>query len=823
MFERFADTTRQAINIAGTEAEAMMAEIGTAHLLLGILQVESARGSELYEHLTAHGVGLDLLREAARKRVDVTDEIVTRAGVTFTSNAQKAIGKAGLRAGEWNDERVEPHHLLIALLDLTASTARDSLHDCNTDFAGLHRTLVSAYAPQNADAARPSAQPAKGKPAAGAAARRKYSLDQFARNLNQAARDGQLSPVLDRDDEILEIAEILTRWGKNTPVLVGEPGVGKTAVVEGFAQAIVARTAPRAVWDREVWAVDLGAMIAGARYRGDFEDRLQAVVADAAENPGYVLFFDEVHALLGAGSAEGSLDAATILKPALARGEVQAIGATTESDYAKHLERDEAFARRLQRVDVAEPALERACAMLSGLAERIADHHRLIIDPSAVEAAVALTHRYLPARRLPDKAIDALASAAARAALRRSVEPAELSVVEAQIDALRDGNAVPGGLRSSLERDNELARLCRRRDGLLASCVDADGSQLRLTDDDVAQVVHLWTKIPLAQISGSELDRYQAMEQDLDRRVVGQRAATSAVSRALRRRRAGLSRGRRPTGSFLFVGPTGVGKSELARALAGWMFGDDDAVLRLDMSEYMEQHSVARLVGAPPGYTGHQEGGVLIDRVRARPYQVLLIDEIEKAHPDVLNVFLQILEDGSLTDGRGRRAQFTETLIIFTSNAGAEAGARRIGFAAGDPDAARQERTLAELGRYFRPEFLNRMDEVVCFSPLGVDHLREIVDLLLGDVRAALAERGLLLELDESAIAQLIDAGFDDKLGARPLRRAVQRLVEDPVADLLLDGTLPDTGSVTATVDGHGALAFTTRRARRVRRTAARR
>ena len=641
------------------------------------------------------------------------------------------------------------------------------------------------------------------------------TLNSFSRDLTKLAREGMLDPVIGRESEIQRVVQILSRRTKNNPCLIGEPGVGKTAVVEGLAQMIAGGNVPETIADRRVMTLDLSGMVAGSKYRGEFEERIKKVISEVTEDGNVLLFLDEIHTIIGAGGAEGAIDASNILKPSLARGEIQLIGATTREEYRKYIEKDAALERRFQPVVVEEPTEEQSIAILKGLRPKYEEHHKVTITDEALVAAVRLSSRYINDRFLPDKAIDLIDEAASKIRLTTYVEPAEIKSLTEDIDKLEiqkeqaiknEAYEKAGDIKKRQQKKRERIEKIREK-----WQKEKTSRKLTVGEGEIADVVSGWTKIPVRKLAEEESERLRKLESILHERVVGQEEAVTAVAKAIRRGRVGLKDPKRPIGSFLFLGPTGVGKTELCKALAEAMFGTENALIRVDMSEYMEKHSVSKMIGSPPGYVGYEEGGQLSEKVRRNPYSVILFDEIEKAHPDVFNILLQVLDDGHITDAQGRKIDFKNTVLIMTSNAGAEniISPKRLGFASNDDAKERyrfmKERVMEEVKRMFKPEFLNRIDEIIVFHQLSQDHMKEIVDIMLkGICRRTLAQMNLKLTVDDSAKAFLVEKGYDEKYGARPLRRAIQNLLEDGLAEAVLDGKVKAGDEVTVTKGDDG-------------------
>jgi len=682
---------------------------------------------------------------------------------------------------------VGTEHILMALIREKEGVAFKILSDLGADFGELENGIYNVTG-ENAEQGEKGAKKDAKTP----------KLDKFGRDLTKAAKDGELDPVIGRAQEIERITQILSRRTKNNPVLIGEPGVGKSAIAEGLAQRIADGGVPELLRDKRVVSLDLAGMIAGTKYRGEFEDRLKDVLKDLKGSGSVILFIDEIHTIVGAGAAEGAMDAASILKPALARGEIQMVGATTYDEYRKHIEKDAALERRFQPVTVGEPTIEEATEILKGLRDRYEAHHRVKITDEALKAAVELSDRYLTDRFLPDKAIDLMDEAASKVRLSLYTAPPDLKELEEKKEELRKekDQAIT---HQNFERAAELRDEEKKLEKQIAEMKkewekDTNQREGEVTEKEIAEIVSNWTNIPLIKLTEDEAKRLLDLEDTLHHRVIGQNEACMAVAKAIRRSRAGLKDPKRPVGSFIFLGPTGVGKTELTRALAEALFGDEDSMIRLDMSEYMEKHAVSKLIGSPPGYVGFDEGGQLTEKIRRHPYSVLLLDEIEKAHPDVFNIMLQILEDGRLTDSKGRLVDFKNCVIIMTSNLGAtNIEAKRIGFSVAESDRGFEQMKqgiMEELKKAFRPEFINRLDDIIVFHKLSKEHTKQIVKLMLGNVIKRLEEREIFLDYSEETVEYLAKEGFDENYGARPLRRMIQQIVEDELSEEILKGNI---------------------------------
>jgi ATP-dependent Clp protease ATP-binding subunit ClpC len=786
VFERFTDRARRVLVLAQEEARLLNHSfIGTEHILLGLIHEGEGVAAKALEQL---GISLEAVREKVEETIGLSGTAPT-GSPPFTPRAKKVLELSLREALQLGHNYIGTEHMLLGLVREGEGVAAQVLVSLGADLTRVRQQviqLLSGY--QGKEAVGAGASSSSDAPSGSPV------LDQFGRNLTQLARDGKLDPVIGRDKEIERVMQVLSRRTKNNPVLIGEPGVGKTAIVEGLSQRIVANDVPETLRNKQLYTLDLGALVAGSRYRGDFEERLKKVLKEIRTRGDIILFIDELHTLVGAGAAEGAIDAASILKPMLARGELQTIGATTLDEYRKHLEKDAALERRFQPIKVDQPSVAHTIEILKGLRDRYESHHSVTITDQALVAAANLADRYLADRYLPDKAIDLIDEAGSRLRIRRMSTPPDYRKLEAEIARIRKEKD------SALERqaydqakklaEQEKERLDRK--AAMENQWRSEGMELfDVVDEEViAEVLANWTGIPVYRLTEEETAKLLRMEEELHKRVIGQEEAIKALARAIRRTRAGLKDPKRPSGSFIFLGPTGVGKTELAKTLAEFLFDDEDALIQLDMSEYMEKHTVSRLVGSPPGYVGYEEGGQLTEAVRRKPFSVVLFDEVEKAHPDVFNALLQILEDGRLTDAQGRSVDFKNTVLIMTSNLGtADLRKANVGFAKSS-EAVTYERMKAKvheaLKAHFRPEFLNRIDEIVVFHELNRDEVVQIVDLMTKRTARQLEAQGMGLELTPAAKALLAEKGYDPTLGARPLRRAIQQLVEDPLSERIL-------------------------------------
>ena len=802
-FAKFTERGQRALQAAQREAAQLgRAYVGTEHLLLGVL-TDPGAARDVLGGITLEAARNEIIQILGRGEDDAPVKVMV-----YTPRTKKVLEQSVREAQELKQKYVGVEHLLLALMREREGVAAHVLIKMGLDLNKARESLLRMIG-----GGQESPAPAEGTPRENETP----TLDQFARDLTQAARAGELDPVIGRSREIERIVQILSRRTKNNPVLIGEPGVGKSAIVEGLAQLIIEGNIPEILRNKRVVSLDLASMLAGAKYRGEFEERLKNAMGEIRKAGNVILFIDELHTIVGAGASEGAIDAANILKPMLARGEIQCVGATTLNEYHKHIEKDSALERRFQPVNVGEPTREESVEILMGLRDRYEAHHRVQITDDAIRAAVNLSDRYISDRFLPDKAIDLIDEAASRVRIKAFTAPPDMKEQEAKLEALNketeEAVAHEDFEKAARLRDekkqlnNEMAE--RRRDW-----EQRRNAKIEIVgQDEVAQIVSAWTGIPVTRMTEDEAARLVNLEEILHARVVGQEEAVKAVSRAVRRARAGLKDPNRPIGSFIFLGPTGVGKTELCKALGEALFGDEDSLIRIDMSEYMEKYSVSRLIGSPPGYVGYEEGGQLTEKVRRKPYAVILLDEVEKAHPDVFNILLQILEDGRLTDGQGRVVDFKNTVIVMTSNAGAHELKRQrsLGFGSSENTEkaydTMRENIMEEVKRTFRPEFLNRVDEIIVFHALEQSEIDQIARLMMRSVEKRLAERGIRLTVDEDALKLISAAGYDLQYGARPLRRAIQRMVEDALSEEILMGHIR-LGDEVRGVNRDGELKF---------------
>ena len=796
---RFTEKAQKAIQLAQSGAvELGHNYLGSEHLLLGLMREGGGVAATI---LAENGVTAD------RVLTRITEILETNPGAEvkfagFTPRTRKILQISATESQRSGAQNIGTEHILLAILKEGSNVALNILVDLGVQIHTLYNQLIKATgeenpvntgnkATQNKNASTPT-------------------LDQFGRDLTKLASDGKFDPIIGRDKEIERVVQILSRRTKNNPCLIGEPGVGKTAIAEGLAQRIVKGDIPEVLKDKRVFTLDLSSMVAGAKYRGEFEERLKKAMDEIISAGNVILFIDEMHTIIGAGAAEGAIDASNILKPSLARGELQVIGATTIAEYRKYVEKDAALERRFQPVTVGEPTIEETIEILKGIREKYESHHRVKITDEALTAAAKLSSRYITDRFLPDKAIDLMDEASSRSRLRTLTAPPELKELEQKIEAIKadKDKAIESQDFENAAKLRDSERELTEKLNSLRQNWEADNAACtkEIGEDDIAAIVANWTGIPVNRLAEDEATRLKNIENILHKRVVGQDEAVSAAARAIRRGRVGLKDPKRPIGSFIFLGPTGVGKTELSKAIAEAIFGDEDAMIRVDMSEYMEKHAVSRLVGSPPGYVGFDEGGQLTEKVRRKPYSVVLFDEIEKAHPDVFNILLQILEDGILTDSQGRRVDFRNTIVIMTSNLGARliTEPKKLGFGQEDAKANHEgikNNVMGELKRAFRPEFLNRIDEIIVFHQLSEENTRTIAALMLNTLKERLLVNGITAEFTDAAISELARAGFDPVYGARPLRRAIQSKIEDLFAEEMLDGKINDGDKVTVDFD----------------------
>jgi ATP-dependent Clp protease ATP-binding subunit ClpC len=808
MYERFTDRARKVMQLANQEAQRFNHEyIGTEHILLGLVKEGSGVAANVLKNLD---VDLRKIRLEVEKLVQSGPEMVTMGKLPQTPRAKKVIEYSMEEARNLNHNYVGTEHILLGLLREQEGVAAQVLMNLGLKLEEVREEVLNLLG-HGLEGGEGTGSERGGREASGGGGgsgessgssgkgskSKTPALDSFGRDLTELARQGKLDPVIGREREIERAIQVLCRRMKNNPVLLGEAGVGKTAIVEGFAQRVINGQVPELLADKRIVVLDLAMMVAGTKYRGQFEERIKAVMNEVRRARNTILFIDELHTLVGAGGAEGAIDAANVLKPALARGEIQCIGATTLDEYRKYIEKDSALARRFQEIIVDPPSKEETIAILKGLREKYEEHHRVQITDDAVTSAVEMSDRYIPARCLPDKAIDVIDEAGARVRLRSMSKPPDLKEIDEEVERLnkeKEEAVANQDFEKAAALRDQADKLKKKKDTITKEWREKSREADGVVDEEViAEVVSKMTGIPLTRLSTEDSVRLMKMEDDLHKRVVSQEQAVKAVAKAVRRSRSGLKDRKRPTGCFIFAGPTGVGKTLLAKALAEFMFGDSDALVHIDMSEYMEKHNVSKLIGAPPGYVGYEEGGQLTEKIRRRPYAVVLLDEIEKAHPDVFNMLLQMMEEGRLTDSFGRHVDFRNTILIMTTNAGAEAikNESAFGFQKADTDSSYEsmkDRVKERIERVFRPEFLNRLDDVIVFRHLQTEDLKNIVEFELAKVREHLAEKGLALELTDNAKQFLINKGTDLDMGARPLRRSIENHIIDPLSEELLQG-----------------------------------
>jgi ATP-dependent Clp protease ATP-binding subunit ClpC len=785
MFGRFTERAQKVLALAQEEAIRLgHNNVGTEHILLGLIREGEGIAAKALQVL---GLGPEKIQKEVETLIGRGQESVQT--IHYTPRAKKVIELSMDEARKLGHSYVGTEHILLGLIREGEGVAARVLNNLGVSLNKARQQVLQLLGSNESSSSHRGSSASANTP----------TLDSLARDLTAIAREDSLDPVIGRAKEIQRVIEVLSRRTKNNPVLIGEPGVGKTAIAEGLAQQIINNEVPETLRDKRVMTLDMGTVVAGTKYRGEFEDRLKKVMDEIRQAGNIILFIDELHTLIGAGGAEGAIDASNILKPALARGELQCIGATTLDEYRKYIEKDAALERRFQPITVNEPTKDESIQILQGLRDRYEAHHRVTITDEAIEASVQLSDRYISDRFLPDKAIDLIDEAASKVRLRSYTAPPNLKELEQKLEEVRKEKdaAVQSQEfeKAASLRDSE-QRLREELEKTKDVWKEKQGKEnTEVTPEDIAQVVSSWTGVPVSKLAEEETDRLLKMEEILHDRVIGQSEAVTAISKAIRRARAGLKDPKRPIGSFIFLGPTGVGKTELARAVAETLFGDEDAIIRIDMSEYMEKHTTSRLVGSPPGYVGHEEGGQLTEKVRRKPYSVILLDEIEKAHPEVFNILLQVLEDGRLTDSKGRTVDFRNTVVIMTSNVGASTLKRNrsLGFAVhseGQKYNDMKTKVMDELKRSFRPEFLNRIDEIIVFHSLEKEHLLKIVSLMSESLRKRLSDQGINIELTQAALEKITEEGYDPDYGARPLRRALQRKIEDRLSEELLKGNI---------------------------------
>ena len=812
MFERFTDRARRVVVLAQDEARGLKHNyIGTEHLLLGLISEGEGVAAKALETM---GIKGEAVRASVIEIIGEGEKPV-EGHIPFTPRAKRVFELSLREALQLGHNYIGTEHLLLGLLKEGEGVAAQVLTKQGADLAQVRQTVIQMLSGYQRGDEEGRESVGAGVGGSGGPERSNSAiLEQFGRNLTQAARENKLDPVIGRRVEMERVMQVLSRRTKNNPVLIGEPGVGKTAVVEGLAQAIVHGDVPETIKDKQIYSLDMGSLVAGSRYRGDFEERLKKVLKEIRTRGDIILFIDEIHTLVGAGAAEGSIDAAQMLKPMLARGELQTIGATTNDEYRKHIEKDAALERRFQPVKVEEPSVEETVEILKGLRDRYEAHHRVIITDAAIQAAAELADRYISDRFLPDKAIDLVDEAGARLRIRRMTAPPELRELDEKIAEVRRNKEAAiddQDFEKAASLRDEESKLSDERKAKEEAWKGGESDEIaEVGDQEIAEVLAMSTGIPVVRLTQTETTKLLKMEDELHKRVIGQDEAVKALAQSIRRTRSGLKDPNRPGGSFIFAGPTGVGKTELAKALAEFLFGDEDALIQLDMSEFSEKHTASRLFGAPPGYVGYDEGGQLTEKVRRKPFSVVLFDEVEKAHPDIFNSLLQILEEGRLTDSQGRKVDFKNTVIIMTTNLGTRDINKGVltGFQTADNsthDYGRMKAKVAEeLKQHFRPEFLNRVDDTIVFPPLTKPEIARIVDLMIAKLAKRMEAQDMRLQLTDEARELLADVGFDPVLGARPLRRAIQREIEDALSERILFGELQSGQVVTVGVTGEG-------------------
>jgi ATP-dependent Clp protease ATP-binding subunit ClpC len=816
MMNNFTPRAQQVLALSRKEADRFNHNyVGTEHLLLGLIKLGQGVAVNVLQKM---GLDLETVRQEVEKQVGSGQENKMSGNIPYTPRVKKVLALAGKEAKALQHSYVGTEHILLGLLREGEGVAAQVLKNLEIDLDRTRNEVLKEldpnFTPSEDEGEEMEAEGEEAAAGAGGPARKEAktpALKAFGRDLTESARKGELDPVIGRSEEIERVIQILCRRSKNNPVLIGEAGVGKTAIAEGLAQEIVAGNVPELLADKRVITLDLALMVAGTKYRGQFEERIKAVMDEIRKNKNIILFIDELHTIVGAGSAEGAMDASNIIKPALSRGELQCIGATTLNEYRKYIEKDSALERRFQSVKVEAPSVEDTILILKGIRPKYEAHHKAVITDAALEAAAKLSDRYLTGRFLPDKAIDVMDEAGSRARIGAMTRPPSTKDLEAEIDRIRGEKEAAIKAqdfeKAAALRDTEKKAKEDLENAMATWRKERDEREVVVGEEEIMHVLSKWTGVPLNRMEQKETQKLLAMEDDLRKRVIGQDEAVTAISKALRRSRADLKDPRRPIGSFIFLGPTGVGKTFLARSLAEFMFGDPDALIQIDMSEYMEKFTSSRLIGSPPGYVGHEEGGQLSEAVRRRPYSVVLFDEIEKAHPDVMHLLLQILEEGTVTDSLGRKIDFRNTIIILTSNVGAELIKKQtsLGFGAPKHDEGydtMQAKILEETKRVFKPEFLNRLDDIIVFHTLSKEMLTRIVDLEVAKVASRIKEKEIILTLDAAAHEFLIEKGYDPTYGARPMRRAVERYLEDPMAEEILRGSFKAGDQVQVTRDG---------------------